>query len=653
MTTEEAKQTTENPTKASKVRISGKVQNEHDFKAGQLALHHVEWLKMGAPPTVLRILSGYRIPFRKKPPLVKLSGKIKSFETQSSEEMTNEIQKMLHNGAIRHSNHETGFLSTMFLRKKSDGTNRPIFNLKKLNQYVHAPQFKLLNHHRIPTVLDPDTFMTKIDISQAYYHVPIVPTHCRFLSLAYEGETFEMTCLPLGLASAPYAFARITSWLAHWLRHTAGVKVVVYLDDFLIVHQNPDVLRRQAKLVVRKLEELGWTVNKKKSSLEPSQSLEYLGIVWNTKSNQKMLSDVKVKQTESLIQSFQRKKHWSWQGAKILLGKLNFASFVVPLGRLHCRWLQIESNRLKKSERHKQCPMTDVVLIELDWWMENIHKNTVIHHANPTIFITTDAADAGWGAIANSQKLWGKWTKTQQRWHCNQKELWAVYESLKYLDVKIQNTTTIWQTDNRTAAAYITKQGGTRSKRLLRTAMNILHLCEELNCHLIARYIPGSYNGLADSLSRTKSLPEWHLKPRIVEVIFQHLGTPEIDLFASNRSAVVTSYVSEDASDMESKYTDAFSRTWHYGLGYAFPPPALIPRVLHHLEESTGIYLLVTPEWPKAFWTPEIKKRAIQPPWKIPDLTYNLIDLQTNLAPAGIDNLSLQVWTIRAGPTRS
>ncbi|XP_063363975.1 uncharacterized protein LOC134652743 [Cydia amplana] len=355
--------------------------------------------------------------------------------------------------------------------------------------------------------------------------------------------------------------------------------MVVYLDDFLLSHPDPVTLQNQSRFVVQKLEELGWVVNKRKSQLKPTRCLEYLGIIWNTLENKKMLSDSKTGKIKSLIKKLVIRKLWSWREAKVLLGKLNFASFTVPLGRLHCRWMQIDSNKLLKSMRHTRRPISDASLTELDWWVRNIKRSTVIHQSKPDTFITTDAADAGWGAIANNQKLWGRWDAEQQQWHCNQKELWALYETIKWLGSSLRDVVAIWQTDNRTAAAYITKQGGTKSRKLLETTTEILRLCDRYNCSLIARYIPGPYNGLADSLSRSKNLPEWHLKPSITKVVFQILGTPEIDLFASVRSAVVPNYVSEDATDMRSRFTNAFSRSWQYELGWIFPPPALIPRI--------------------------------------------------------------------------
>ncbi|KAL4719933.1 hypothetical protein ACJJTC_018316 [Scirpophaga incertulas] len=67
-----------------------------------------------------------------------------------------------------------------------------------------------------------------------------------------------------------------------------------------------------------------------------------------------------------------------------------------------------------------------------------------------------------------------------------------------------------------------------------------------MQCHLTARYIPGQYNGIADGLSRAKALPEWHLSKTVLEMIFQKLGQPDIDLFASRTSAVVPAYVGLD-----------------------------------------------------------------------------------------------------------
>lgn len=73
--------------------------------------------------------------------------------------------------------------------------------------------------------------MGKIDISQAYFHIPIRESHRRYLAFSYENQLYQMTSLPFDLSSAPLAFSRVSKWIASMLR-ARGIRVLVYLDDF-------------------------------------------------------------------------------------------------------------------------------------------------------------------------------------------------------------------------------------------------------------------------------------------------------------------------------------------------------------------------------------------------------------------------------------
>jgi hypothetical protein len=83
--------------------------------------------------------------------------------------------------------------------------------------------------------------------------------------------------LPFGLSSAPWAFTKsLRPAIAH-LR-CLGIRLVVYLDDILIVHSSEAGERKDACIVRRLLESLGFIINEEKSIEIPAQTMEYIDI---------------------------------------------------------------------------------------------------------------------------------------------------------------------------------------------------------------------------------------------------------------------------------------------------------------------------------------------------------------------------------------
>ena len=213
------------------------------------------------------------------------------------------IAQMQHDAILRVSTRCTGFLSRLFLVPKQDGTARLIFNLKRLNNFLSVKRFRLVSHFKVPSFLQRGDYLVKIDLSQAYCHVPIRASHHRFLSLAYRGVVYEMVGLPFGWVSAPHIFASLTNWIAEHLRKL-GFRIIVYLDDFLLVHQDPDVLAAQTGRTLACLEVLGWKVNYTKSILSPMHGVQFLGIFWNPTADLKRLPLSKVETIASLVKGF-------------------------------------------------------------------------------------------------------------------------------------------------------------------------------------------------------------------------------------------------------------------------------------------------------------------------------------------------------------
>ncbi|KAL4711441.1 hypothetical protein ACJJTC_016195 [Scirpophaga incertulas] len=169
-----------------------------------------------------------------------------------------------------------------------------------------------------------------------------------------------------------------------------------------------------------------------------------------------------------------------------------------------------------------------------------------------------------------------------------------------------------------------------RSTKLLclhNLTSDLLMFCLQSHIKLVAFYLPSRYNVEADRLTRGKSLPEWTLSTEILRKIFQKWGKPCIDLFASASSAIIPNYVYLDANDPHAVFVNAFSREWSYKMGYIFPPPALIPKVLQQLNTARGSYILIVPRWSKVFYRADLKNRTLAPPFIIRNLKQHLIDL--------------------------
>ncbi|XP_063976551.1 uncharacterized protein LOC135162242 [Diachasmimorpha longicaudata] len=242
------------------------------------------WEELGAPPYILRLISGTRIPLVSRPPLFG-NWQQSRFITRFSPEMSKQIDLLKLQRVLEPPKREgPSFISRIFLVTKSNGDPCPIFDLRGLNIHVQTQKFRLISHHQIPEFLQNGDFMTRIDIFQAYFHVPIAESHRQLLRLVYNGELLQMTSLPFSLSSAPHTFAMISNWVAETIR-SLGVRLIVYLDDFLLACQNRSKLMVPTEETVKLLTHLGWVVNLEKCDLTPNQRMDFLGFTWDSKQN--------------------------------------------------------------------------------------------------------------------------------------------------------------------------------------------------------------------------------------------------------------------------------------------------------------------------------------------------------------------------------
>ena len=173
-----------------------------------------------------------------------------------------------------------GYYSRLFLVPKPDGSFRPIIDLKKLNLYLEVPSFKMETLFSIIAALQPQEWITKIDLKDACPYILVHQNIREYFHFVIAGRTNQFRVLLFGLSTAPREFTKTLAPLVQLLR-TRGIRVHTYLDDWIIRADNPELCIQHTQETIQLLQSLGWTINWKKSVLEPSRILDFLGLHFN------------------------------------------------------------------------------------------------------------------------------------------------------------------------------------------------------------------------------------------------------------------------------------------------------------------------------------------------------------------------------------
>ena len=112
---------------------------------------------------------------------------------------------------------------------------------------------------------------------------------------------------------------------------------------------------------------------------------------------------------------------------------------------------------------------------------------------------------------------------------------------------------------------------------LIQLTLALWDWCIHRNIHLIAHYVPGKTNVLADLESRVfLDQTDWKLDHQVIQPFLSQCRS---DLFATRLTRQLKQYISW-RPDPGACNTDALSVNWQGLKGYAFPPFNLIPAVL-------------------------------------------------------------------------
>ncbi len=114
-----------------------------------------------------------------------------------------------------------------------------------------------------------DWFVT-VDQKDAYFHIQVIQRHRKFLHFIFGGKAYQYKVLPFVLALARRTFTKCMDTALAPLR-LQGIRVLNYLDDWLILAHSRESVSYHGDVVLRHVRALGLRTNTKKSVLSSSQ----------------------------------------------------------------------------------------------------------------------------------------------------------------------------------------------------------------------------------------------------------------------------------------------------------------------------------------------------------------------------------------------
>ena len=562
---------------------------------------------------VLKVVEeGYKIDFLGKPP-IPMNLKNHPTDPEGRIILDQEVTDMREKGAIRRiPDNKDGVVSPFFARPKpgKPGKWRPILDMKQVNKFVRYVKFKMTTVWDVKKWLKKDSFMTSLDLSDAYFSIPLHKSAYRFVRFVWQDLTYEFLTNMFGLGPSARLFTKVLAPVVRFLRRALEAQVTGYIDDFLQQDEDKNRCAAKTRAAVIIFHCLGFKVNAEKSEIEPTKHIMHPGFEWDTHAMTVTLPATKVEDLKSKAAQIKETGGITIKQLQSFLGKLEATKPAISTAPLHFRFLQaLLPKRLENINNGTFLPLNKQAKKDLDWWTNSMHMQTSspLNRGEFSLTLKTDASGLwGWGGHSARGASQGTWNGNEKAWHVNLKELEA---GKRCLEEQMHNGDhVLLEMDSAVAVAFVNRMGGTRSAPLRDKALELWDLVLGRQGWVTARWLPREQNQIADLLSK-EQLARWEfgLNSDQIDSIKDTWGEPKIDLFASARFHITQRYCSLEA-DPQADKIDAFRLEKWSNWSYAFPPMPLLEMTLDRIKKDQVKVIVVMPHWTEALWWTKVEQ---------------------------------------------
>ena len=357
--------------------------------------------------------------------------------------------------------------------------------------------------------LGKGALLAKMDIQSAYRLIPVHPDDRHLLGVVWRQECYVDGMLPFGLRSAPKIFTAVADAL-EWILRRRGVSFVEhYLDDFVTIGPpSSGVCGDNLGIIQRTCAELG--VPLAAGKLEgPSSCLTFLGIEMDTVCGVLRLPPEKLARLKEEARSWASKRPCRRRQLESLIGLLHHACQVVRPGRTFLRRMIDLLKTPSATKGHHHIRLNAGFRADLGWWNAFVERWNGVsilpdRERLGAVVVTSDAS-GGWGCGAWSESEWfqWQWTEEAREFHISFKELFAENLACATWAESWRGRKVRWQCDNQ-AAVQAVRNRSCRDPAMMHLLRCLFFIEAWFSFELMATYLPGRENTLADDLSRNR-----------------------------------------------------------------------------------------------------------------------------------------------------
>ena len=358
-------------------------------------------------------------------------------------------------------------------------------------------------------------FMAKIDLKDAYKHVPVHPSDWHMLGFQWAMINepvyiYYSKVLNFGLRSAPALFDQFAQALQEFMWYKGATKRIVrYVDDFLIVEGSKSECARSLQVALTTSTDSGFTVQHSKVT-PPAKVIEFLGIIIDSQMGELRISEDRIVEVKGILAGWLDKRVGTKRSLLSLIGKLAFAARVVRTGRAFLGRLIALSKKAKYL--HYKVRLSRQARADILWWHKCLvsHNGTCLYNVDwstgQVIHVYTDASNIGFGGLCRGEwfaHLYKGQSESLATMSINWRELHAAIKAMASWAPDLAGEKIIFHIDNMAVCGILNKLY-TAVEELMELVRHWCLLLERHSLLVAIVYISTTDNIEADHLSRDK-----------------------------------------------------------------------------------------------------------------------------------------------------